>query len=89
MPTPLSTYLHVSNGGISFSVSNETEEGPCITIRSSMFGNVAQTTTVFTTTEGLAALAEMFSAASKLPFNEPYIHAARLMGQRRDPLTRA
>ena len=69
-------YLHVSNGGISFSVVDE-GYGPTVKIDSHTFGNIDQTIRVHANVESLQVLGEMFTAAAQYKdYNKNYCHNA-------------
>jgi hypothetical protein len=69
-------YLHVSNGGISFRVTNQ--YGPTLEIETSSFGNLNQKLVVHTTIAGLQDVYDMLGKALEhLDYSEPYCHPAR------------
>lgn len=69
-------YLHVSNGGITFSVIDE-GFGPTIYIDQNQFGSIWTEQRVHTTTDALRSIGEMFIEASKEDFSEVYCEAAQ------------
>lgn len=65
-----STYLHLNNGGITFSICDE-GHGPVIEVRSSHFGNIVHTLSVNTDMESIKQLCTMFYLAIEEGFSEP------------------
>jgi hypothetical protein len=71
-------HLHISNGGVEFSVEDN-GRGPLVVIESSNFGNNKCRREVAVERETLSALAKMFQYASEYEwFSEPYCCSARL-----------
>lgn len=68
-------YLDVGDSGVSFIIKDE-GHGPTIEIKSSSFGNLAQSFKIHTTYAGLTDLAELFDMASKDCYSKDYIYAA-------------
>lgn len=77
-PLPLgNVYLHLNNGGVTFEVQDHV--GPTIIINSSSFGNIDHILRVFTNSDGLREIGEMFITASKHKFRqEEYVCAAKI-----------
>jgi hypothetical protein len=76
MRTVSKAYLHIGNGGVEFSVTDE-GHGPCVRISSSHFGNNMQEQKLFVQQSDLATLAKIFQeAADHQNYSEPYCHAA-------------
>jgi hypothetical protein len=73
-----SVYLHLSNGGVTFSVTDEF--GPTLVIKTASFGNLVHTFTAHTDHRSLIALRDMLNVAiEKTDYSEPYCHAVELI----------
>ena len=79
-PVIPAVYLHVSNGGISFAITNEF--GPTIDIDSAMFSNVLSRVKTHTDVAALKAIGHMFLDAAEHKFDEPYCCAATMPEKR-------
>ncbi len=77
-----SVYLHVNNGGITFSVIDE-GFGPTIYIDQNQFGAITTEQKVHTTTDALRSIGELFIEASKGDFSDLYCEAAKLYSSRK------
>lgn len=81
-PEKFSTYLHLSNSGITFSVCDR-GHGPQIEISQSTFGNLQCNLATLTNTDSLKKLGEMFIEASQQNYSKEYIHLAREISDER------
>ena len=71
-------YLHISNGGVTFSII-DSEYGPKIQIHSSTFGNNDTTKDILVEKEALLRLSELFKKAYEYQdFADDYVHCAKL-----------
>lgn len=68
-----SVYLHLFNGGVSFSVEDR-GHGPSIVVEQSYFGNMNTSLTVHTDKESLKRLGEMFLQAANGEYSKEYCH---------------
>lgn len=67
-------YLHLFNGGITFSVE-DSEFGPFIEIFTSSFGNLNHSIKTYTDKESLKAISDVFLKAAEHEYRvEPYVH---------------
>lgn len=70
-------YLHLGNGGVSFSVKDDPKFGPCIEVLSRHFGQQTSHLQLMTTPETLESLGKMFLEASQYSFRgKKYVYAA-------------
>ncbi len=77
-----SVYLHISNGGVTFSVIDE-GQGPIIQISSAHFGNNTIVQKVHVTSEELRALENIFRyAADYEGYSKPYCVPAKVAQQK-------
>jgi|SRR5690606_16804625 len=75
-PEKLSTYLHLSNSGITFSVCDR-GHGPQIEINQSTFGNLQNKTVVCTNKDSLRKIGKMFIEASEQEYSKEYVCIAK------------
>lgn len=75
-PQKFSTYLHLFNSGITFSVCDR-GNGPQIEINQATFGNLQCNLTTLTNTDSLRKIGEMFIEASQQEYSKEYIHLAK------------
>ena len=75
-----SLYLHISNSGVTISIKDR-GFGPTIEIKTSAFGNINNTTEIFTNKESLKKLAEMFAKAAEEEYSEDYRNLASIMNK--------
>lgn len=76
LPEKFKTYLHVGNSGVTFSVW-DSGYGPEIRIESSAFGNIVNTSVVYTNTKSLKKIGEMLIEASQYEYSKEYVHSAK------------
>jgi hypothetical protein len=72
-----SVYLHIGNGGVTFSVVDE-GYGPVVKIRSISLGTNVISQEIHVSNDELAALSKMFDYASKKYYSEYYCNHAQV-----------
>ena len=75
-----SVHFHISNSGVTFSVV-DTDFGPAIQVSADSFGHPLNDLLLYTTTDGLERLGQLFEGASEHTFKgKVYCHAAHPKG---------
>ena len=77
-----STYRHIGNGGVNFSVVDDPDFGATVVIEANHFGQQTHQMRLHTDPETLEKLGSSFLLASKHAFKgQPYCYAARVSGE--------